>query len=88
MAPTSVTFLLSVLGLLFLGINPFKIFLGVRTGSEIIEDMYVQLSRELSSSLQLSLDNPLKVIGRELFELKVTHLSRVVANKLLGKANL
>jgi hypothetical protein len=48
----------------------------------------IQASRLLSNSLQVSLDNPEQVIGRELVEQKVVHVSRFEVERADGKAIL
>ncbi len=48
----------------------------------------MQVSRVLSNSQQVSLDNPEQVIGRELVEQKVVHESRFEVERAEGKAIL
>jgi hypothetical protein len=48
----------------------------------------MQVSRLLSNSLQVSFDNPGKVIGHELFEQKVVQVSRQLEVRVEGKATL
>ncbi len=47
----------------------------------------IQASRLLSNSLQVSLDNPGKVIGRELLEQKVVQASKPLAVRVDGNAS-
>jgi hypothetical protein len=47
-----------------------------------------QASKLLSNSQQVSLDNPEKVIGRELLEQKVVHVSRLLDVRVDGRATL
>jgi hypothetical protein len=48
----------------------------------------MQASKLLSNSQQVSLDNPEKVIGRELLEQKVVHVSRLLDVRVDGRATL
>jgi hypothetical protein len=48
----------------------------------------MQLSKVLSNSQQVSFDNPEQVIGRELVEQKVVHVSRFEVERAEGKAIL